>query len=207
MTDLLASEAGEWATIARLNRTEMLLGMTRTLAGYDTLDGVLAALVELMSRELHAERSTIFLSDAESGELYSRVAQGRLQREIRMAHDLGVAGHVFTSGEGVVVNNAYADPHFNAAIDELTGFTTRNILCAPIRTVRGEVIGVAQVLNRSDGDFDDADLAVLESMTTQAASALQTSVLVERMRESRAQEIEFLDIVSDVTSELDLAAL
>ncbi len=191
----------------RLHQAEMLLNVSRTLAAFETLDEVLASLVGLMSAELGAERSTLFLNDTRSGELYSRVAQGTLLREIRMLNTLGVAGHVYTTGKGLLVEDAYANEHFNPAIDELTGFTTRNMVCAPIRTVRGEVIGVAQVLNKPGDGFDGADLATLESMATQAAIALQTTSLVERMQQTRAKEMEFLDVVSDVTAELDLAAL
>ena len=100
-------------------------------------------------------------------------------REIRMLNDRGIAGKVFHTGEGMVVNDAYAHPDFNAEVDETTGYVTRQILCAPIRTGRGELIGVAQVLNRLDGDFDDGDLQLLEAMTSQAALAL-TSVPTRR---------------------------
>src|SRR3546814_13393190 len=48
---------------------------------------------------------------------------------------------------------------------------------------------------------------MLEAMTSQAAVALQSSQFVERMKRSREQELEFLDIVADVTSEIELGAL
>jgi adenylate cyclase len=191
----------------RLRQAELLLKVSNTLARFETLDEVLATLVQLMSVELDAERATLFLNDRESGELYSRVAQGNLSREIRMLNTVGVAGHVFQSGAGLIANDAYANEYFNPAIDELTGFTTRSLVCVPVRTVRGEVIGVAQVLNKSAGTFDHDDLEKLEAIATQAAIALQTTALVERMQKTRAQEMEFLDVVSDVTSEIDLPAL
>ncbi len=191
----------------RLRQAEMLLNVSKTLAAFETLDEVLAILVDLMSSELGAERSTLFLNDGRTGELYSRVAQGNLQREIRMLNTLGVAGHVFSTGKGLIVHDAYAHEHFNPAVDELTGFVTKNLVCTPIKTVRGELIGVVQALNKTTGQFSEDDLATLGAMATQAAIALQTTALVERMQKTRAQEIEFLDVVSDVTAELDLAAL
>ena len=119
----------------------------------------------------------------------------------------GVAGHVFTSGEGVIIHDAYADEHFDSSIDEQTGFVTKSILCAPVRTVRGEIIGVAQALNKVDGSFTELDLALLEAMTTQAAVTLQSTQFVERVEKTRKEEMEFLDIVADVTSEIELSAL
>ncbi len=191
----------------RLREAEMLLNVTRTVAGYETLDEVLGALMGMTTREVGAERSTLFLNDEQTGELYARVAQGNFQREIRILNTTGIAGHVFTEREGLIVHDAYGDDRFNRDVDEQTGFVTRSILCAPIRTVKGDVIGVAQALNKEKGRFTKDDLRVLESMTTQATIALQSTEFVERVRRDRAQEMEFLDIVSDVTSELDLGAL
>ena len=207
MLDIKHGEQSPGEAALRLHQAEMLLNVSRTLAAFETLDEVLTTLVELMSTELGAERSTLFLNDSRSGELYSRVAQGNLLREIRMLNTLGVAGHVFTTGKGLIVHDAYSNEHFNRQVDEFTGFETRSMACAPIRTVRGEAIGVAQVLNKVEGQFTAEDLATVEAMATQAAIALQTTSMVERMQQRRAQEIEFLDVVSDVTSELDLAAL
>ena len=192
---------------SRLQQAEMLLSVSRRVAAIETLDEVLETLVEMTTWELGAERGTLFLNDPDSGELYSRVAQGNFKREIRILNTSGIAGLCFSTGEGQVIQDAYKDPHFNPNVDQQTGFKTKTILCAPVRTVGGEVIGVTQILNKRKGKFTKDDLALLEAMTTQATVALQSTQYVERMRKTREKELEFLDIVSDVTSELDLNAL
>ena len=78
---------------------------------------------------------------------------------------MGVAGHVFQSSEGLIIHDAYKDGRFNRSVDEQTGFRTRSILCVPVRTVNGEVIGVSQALNKKKGRFTQDDLELLESMT------------------------------------------
>ncbi len=191
----------------KANEAELLLDIFKTVAAFETLDEILLAMVEITTRELKADRGTIFLSDGDTGELYSRVAQGNFQREIRILNNSGVAGHVFTSGEGLIVNNAYASPYFNRAIDEQTGYVTKTILCVPIRTIKGEIIGVAQTLNKKAGRFTKADQKLLEAMTAQAAIALQSTQFVERMKQFHQKEMEFFNIVSDVTAEIDLGAL
>ncbi len=190
-----------------MNDAELLLDISRTIAAFETLDEILHSLVEVTTRELKADRSTIFLNDSETGELYSRVAQGNFLREIRIMNNTGVAGHVFTSGEGLIVHNAYKDPRFNRAVDEETGYTTKTILCVPIRTIKGEIIGVAQVLNKKTGRFTKADQKFLEAMTTQAAIALQGTQSIEQMKRFRLKEMEFFAVVSDVTAEIDLGIL
>ena len=191
----------------RLHLAETLLHVSRTVSAMETLDEVLVALVELTVRETDADRGTLFLNDPATGELYSRVMQGERLREIRFLNDAGIAGRVFTSRESLIINDAYADPRFNRDVDEQTGYLTRSIVCAPVTTAKGEVIGVAQVLNKRSGDFDADDLALLEAMTSQASSALVSTRYLEHVDRQRAEEMEFLRLVSDISAELDLDAL
>ena len=192
----------------RLRRAEMLLDVSHTVAGIETLEEVLETLVEIAARETKSERGTLFLNDPQTGELYSRVAMGTHRREIRLLNNSGIAGAVFTTGEPEVIEDAYEDDRFNHTVDKTTGFKTRNILCVPIRTVKGEIIGVAQMLNKlKDARFTKEDQSVLQAITTQAAITLQSAQYAEDMQRSRMQELEFLDIVADLTSEIDLKEL
>lgn len=190
-----------------LRQAEMLLDVSRQIASVESLDEALGALVELISHRLNAERSTLFLNDPMTDELYSRIAQGKLSREIRILNSAGIAGAVFESGVGEVILDPYNDDRFNSEVDKKTGFVTRSIACAPLRTARGEIIGVTQALNKTNGDFDHQDLELLEAITTQASVTLQSKQFAERMKKTREQEIEFVNVVSDVTSELELGSL
>ena len=191
----------------RLEEAELLLSVSNRLASHQSLDEQLETLVEMTTSVLGAERGSLFLNDSQTNELYSRVAQGDLRREIRILNNTGVAGHVFESGKGVVIHDAYKSDLFNREIDEQTGFKTRSILCVPVRTVTGAVIGVAQILNKKKGRFTKGDHALLESMTTQAAVALQTTLHAEHMERSREKELEFLGVVTELSSELKLGPL
>ncbi|MEX0693954.1 MAG: GAF domain-containing protein [Rhodospirillales bacterium] len=191
----------------KLKQAEMLLNVSRRVAAIESLDEVLETMVEMTTWELQAERGTLFLNDPVTDELYSRFAQGNFQREIRILNNTGIAGAVFQSGTGLIILDAYSDERFNRTVDEQTGFTTKSILCAPVKTVKGELIGVIQVLNKKKGEFNEEDLNLLEAMTTQASVALQSTQFVEKMKKSREQELEFLDIVTDVTSDLELGSL
>lgn len=189
------------------SEADLLLNIANTMAAFDTLDEMLVSLVDIVTRQIDAERGTIFLHDPETDELYSRVARGNIHREIRIESTAGVAGHVFSTGKSMIVDDAYTNKHFSRRVDEKTGYVTKTILCVPIRTVKGEIIGVAQVLNKKKVTFTPEDLRLLEEMTKQAAVALQTTQFIERMKRSRAQEMEFFDVVSDVISEIDLGSI
>ncbi|HAA92834.1 MAG TPA: adenylate/guanylate cyclase domain-containing protein, partial [Rhodospirillaceae bacterium] len=191
----------------RLRHVELLLAVSQKLAALETLDEMLEHLINITTSEIGAERGTLFLNDPDTGELYSRIALGSQTREIRLMNNDGIAGAVFQTGDGMIIEDAYSDDRFNQEIDLQTGFKTKNILCAPIRTARGEIIGVAQTLNKVEGDYTDEDLTLLEAMATQAALTLQSSISFERMKKSREQELKFLDVVADVTSEIELNSM
>ncbi len=192
---------------ARLRRSEMLLKLSQRVATIESLDDLLITLVELVASETNAERGTLFLNDLATNELYSRIAQGTFNREIRLLNNSGIAGEVFQTGRGLIVHDAYADERFNREVDLKTGFKTTSILTAAIKTARGEIIGVVQTLNKREGRFDLADLELLEAMATQASVALQSTQFIERMKKTRQQEMEFLDVVADITSSIELSVL
>ena len=204
--DIHAVNVGETQE-EQLQHLRMLLDVSRKVAAQDTLDTVLETLIDLACEETGSERGSLFLNDPSTGELFSRVALGMRMREIRMMNDDGIAGAVYQTGNGEIIDDAYADPRFNDEIDRESGFKTRTILCAPIRTAKNEVIGVAQMLNKKGGSFSEIDLEILQGITTQCAITLQSMQLVERIEKSRQREVEFLNVISDMTSELELNKL
>ena len=193
--------------MTKLYQTELLLSVTQKISGIKNLSEILWTLIDMTTQELGAERGSLFLNDPFTGELYSRVAQGDLTREIRILNTTGIAGAVFKSGLGEIVHYPYEDDRFNSKIDEQTGFVTKNIVCAPVKTVRNDIIGVVQILNKKRGRFTKDDLEILEGITAQAAISLQNAQGMEEMEKSREKEMQFLDIVSDVTAEIELGSL
>ena len=103
-------------TEGKLHRTEMLLSVTQKIAGLKNLSEILWTLIEMTTQEMGADRGSLFLNDALTGELYSRVAQGDLTREIRILNTTGIAGAIFQSGMGEIIHDAYSDDRFNQTI-------------------------------------------------------------------------------------------
>ena len=78
----------------------------------------------------------------------------------------------------------YKDSRFNKAIDPQTGFTTKNVLCVPLRVPGGPVIGVFQVLNKRAGVFTSIDLEILEILASQAARSMEHAQEWDHLRQS-----------------------
>ncbi|MEM9045842.1 MAG: GAF domain-containing protein [Pseudomonadota bacterium] len=186
---------------------QLLLDVSRQVAAMDTLDAVLDKLVAVAVQETNAERGSLFLRDDQTGELYSRVAQGVRTREIRMLANEGIAGSVYRSGQGEIIEDAYSDPRFNPKVDEDTGFRTRSLLSVPLRNAKGRIIGVTQILNKREGMFTEHDMAIVDGVTTQCAITLESIQMVEHIETVQTREKEFLNVVTDMTSDLDLTRL
>lgn len=190
-----------------LSKIAVLLEVSHRTADTLSLDTLLQRMMDITSAALNTDRSTLFMHDPEQHELYVRVAQDDVMQEMRFPDHLGIAGAVFTSGKAVIVHDAYADPRFNRNVDKQTGYRTRNILCAPIKTRHQTVIGVTQLLNKRDGHFTVDDLTLLEAITSQASAALQNAQLFEQVQRARDEETQLLEVTTAISTELQLQPL
>jgi signal transduction histidine kinase len=172
---------------ASLDRLSRLMKVGAAVSSELDLDALLRTISQATSQLLQAERSTVFLVDRAKGELWSRVAEGLERSEIRIPLNSGIAGMVTTSGTPVRISDPYSDPRFNPEVDKRTGYLTRNILCAPMRNPRGQVIGVFQVLNKRGGDFTTLDEQLLASLSSQAAVALENAQLYDEVQRAYTQ--------------------
>ncbi len=129
------------------------------------------------------ERSTVFLHDDQTNELWSLVATGMDKNEIRIPANSGIAGSIFASRTPEIINDAYADRRFNPEIDKTSGFKTRNILCIPLINRKGECIGALQTLNKEAGEFSEQDQALLTSISHYVAIGLENSKLYKDIKD------------------------
>jgi len=132
---------------------------------------------------LKADRSTLFLANEKTNELWSEVGEGLNAVQIKLPNTAGIAGAVFQSGKTINIPHAYADLRFNPAFDKKTGYFTRSILCVPVVNKNGKVIGVTQVLNKRGGPFTAEDEARLKAFTAQLAISLESARLFDQVQQ------------------------
>lgn len=184
-----------------------LLQIHDDMAKATSLHEALTMLVNYTVSTINCERGTIFLIDKSTHELYSYIALGDLHHEIRVLDDKGVVGWSFTNDQAVCIKDAYQDERFNQEIDQVTGFTTKSILCVPIKDINHQLIGVAQMLNKVDGEFTETDIEQVRDLTRQASMAIQNRLVITSMENSHNKELEFLEAMSQVSAEIQLSPL
>jgi len=169
--------------------------MSASLSSTLDLDEVLTLIMERINAVLKVEAGSLLLIDDETGELVFQIALGEKAEGVkpfRLPMGQGIVGHVAQSGEPLMISDAQKDRRHYKAVDVATDFLTRSILCVPM-TIKGEVIGVIEIMNKLEGDFTESDLTLLSSIATYAAIAIENaqlhqSVLAERDRVVVAQE-------------------
>ncbi len=164
---------------ALTNVSNIVAAQTRQ---HDLLDRVLHFAAQVLS----AQGASALLLDEETDELVFSAALGTHAQRLlglRVKVGEGVAGRVAQTGEVAIVNDALEDARFLRHIDARTGFTTRNLICVPLK-VRERVLGVIEVVNRADGAaFSRADAEVLKAVANQAAIALDNARLYDRLEQ------------------------
>jgi signal transduction histidine kinase len=191
----------------RLRRRERELlairRITAALYARTNLDDLVRQTLNVAIETVEASGGTIYLHNPEKKVLVFRYVvtpDPELTRRLlgmEMPDDRGISGEVFHTGQGLVTVNVSEDSRHNRDVDAKTRYSTESALTAPLKSMGGQMLGVMQVLNRRDGQFDIEDLEVLEILSAQAASAIETARLHEEAR--RASVINLIgDISHDV---------
>ena len=158
----------------------LLCEVGKKVASVSGLDKLVKQITQMTQHTLNATASSVLLFDDIEQELYFEIAEGESEkalRKIKLKARSGIAGWVAQHKKPIIINDVMSDQRFDQSIDEITGFTTKSIICVPL-IVHREVIGVIEVLNKSDGsDFNEQDLGALTSVAATAAMAIENAQL------------------------------
>lgn len=141
----------------KLRATAALAEATRSLdqINLDT-KAILQRVMNTAKKLMNADRSTLWLVDQDRGDLWTELPG---KGEVRCRLGVGFVGQVAQSGEPMVIPfDLYDDPNAENArqTDAKTRYRTCSLLCLPVLSPDGELLGVTQLVNkRKPGDFGE----------------------------------------------------
>ncbi|HLF01198.1 MAG TPA: ATP-binding protein, partial [Anaerolineales bacterium] len=138
---------------------------------------LLHLLLEQALNHLHLEAASIALVEIARKELVFQMAAGVSAERmlgVRLPLGQGIAGWVAQNREAVIVPDARHDPRFYPEIDQITGFHTNSVLCAPIQ-FEGYLLGIIECLNPTPGTLDRNTLPLLTGIASLAGNAIAHS--------------------------------
>jgi phosphoserine phosphatase len=172
-------------TAQHLEAVNKLLDVTNDLARMQDLPSILERVTTAACAAHHCERASLFLYDEVRGDLHTEVVTKLEISEIRRKMGESIIGWVAEQQQLLNVPDPQAEEKWDPHIDRVTGFTTRNILAAPILSVHdGKLLGVLQVLNKREGAFDTCDEKLIQAFATHAGTAIERQQLLEEIREN-----------------------
>jgi PAS domain S-box-containing protein len=152
------------------------------------LDQVLVIVLEEVRRLMNIVGSSIWLIDAKTGDLVCRQATGNYGETLRgwrLAPGKGLAGWVADHDESLILQDTSTDKRHYKEVDLSIGRDMHSVLTVPLR-IKGDVIGVVQVVDLQAGRFDETDLTLLETLAGSAAIAIENARLYEKAQKEIA---------------------
>ncbi|RJR35845.1 MAG: GAF domain-containing protein [Desulfobacteraceae bacterium] len=147
---------------------------------------VLSLIMKNANKVTQSVASTLMLVEETTGDLVFSVPTGptaELLVDNRIPRGKGIAGWVAEHEQTVVVPDAKQDPRFYSEVDKITGAETRTILAVPLKA-KAKLIGVLEVINKSDGTpFTDDDALLLSIFASQAAMAIENARLYGELKD------------------------
>jgi len=173
------------------------------------VDQVLAAIVRRGRQLLASDVAYLMLLDEERGEAYMRVTEGTLTPEflsIRLAFGHGLGGLVADTGMPQWTSDYHGDPRFAASLDRIIRDEgIKGILGVPLK-IAGRVTGVLFASDRSHREFTPGDVALLSSLASHAAIALENAALFEESRRALGELRQANARIEEHSRDLERAA-
>lgn len=189
-----------------LDEGELFMELIRDVANELDIDILCHKILVNVGLLTHADRGSLFLAKGgpnnrylvaklfdvtQTTALQEAVTKARSE-EIIIPFGVGIAGTVAQTKEMINIKEAYKDSRFNCEIDLKTGYKTNTILSMPICNYEGDIIGVAQIINKTNGslEFDEHDVEIFRRYLTFCGIGIQNAQLFEMsVQEYRRNQI------------------
>lgn len=200
--------AGQLITLRDVSREKRaartqhtLFRISQQLHQIQGLDELLECITKEIRVILNVGGAMVILLDEDHQEFFFRVAtldnmnSGQKMKEVRFPADKGVAGHVYRTGQPLIVSDTSQSPHFFKKVDLDAEYHTRNMLDVPLET-QAHRIGVLCVVNKKDGVFDQEDVDFLSTIAATIALPIENARIHEELKHSY-QEVQSLNHAKD----------
>jgi len=184
---------------------------TQLASEFENVEALLEIITQRAIEILNAEAGSLLLKDEATGDLIFSVVNGGGGTNLlgtRIPPGVGIVGKVVETGHHIIVNNAPQDSDWFGEVHQKTqqtdaSFRTNAILAVPL-IARGGVIGVLEVINKTDGSgYVEDDVRLLTTFGSQAAIAIENARLFQMTDQQLATRVQQLDNMQRIDQELN----
>ncbi len=186
--------------LIRQRLTELKFRLEQVIHAW-TVDDYWALLefyVNILPVIVPAERCTIFVLEIGTEKICSIIGTGLQKMQIEPPKDKSIVGKAISSGQAIIANDLEVRRGYHSEVDAMTGFVTRNMVCAPIKSLTGHsVTGAIQVLNcKSRDGFKAQDLRQVSDIAGHLSISIESILLnreILRISSQLNREVERVD--------------
>jgi Nif-specific regulatory protein len=164
---------------------EMLAAIFRKITTIYEIEGLSIALHDPLRKQFHFIQTVEGIKN-----------EKKRNRPISFADHQGIAGWVMETNQSAIINDVSRDERFFGDVDARENFSTRSMICVPLRTRRG-FLGVLYALNKKTGSFTEREKKILEIFSGTIAVSIENARLYGELQEhlhSLEQEKRRLEI-------------
>ena len=147
---------------------------------------ILETIMKQVERLIKPKAWSLLLVDSETGDLIFEIAVSTVSEQlkgVRLERGKGIAGWVAEHGELLLIPDVRKDERFADHFDQKLLFSTRSIVCVPMK-IKDQVIGVIELINSFEElDFDESDILLISAIADFAAIALENARNYKRINE------------------------
>ncbi len=162
---------------------EVVQAINSSLQPKEILNTIMIKAADLIS----AEGWSVLLLNEGGDELVFEAAAGKAGKKLigmRLKVGQGVAGWVARYGKSLIVPDVSKDSRFYSGVDKKTKFTTKSVLCVPMKS-RDRIIGVVEVVNKLGGEtFTRDEFEIFENVVAHLTIALEKAQMYRKMEEA-----------------------
>jgi PAS domain S-box-containing protein len=174
----------------RVNELAILTNISQAINSTLDLEEILNTITDLTVPLMDVEAASVALCEEATPDCLNYVAASGSGADFirgeRLALGEGITGWVVQYGQTALVPDVSQDSRFSNKFDQVSGFTTRSMLCVPLK-VKGQTTGAISIINKRFGQFDEDDVHLLSSLATPAAIAIEHARLYKQAQQEIAE--------------------
>ncbi len=176
--------------------------MLTTTLDYDEL---MKLVLELAAKATDAEAALVYRIEKEVERMRVRFARccDDTFKYFRLPEGESIIAWVARNREPVIANDIRSDPRFGSEIEKIVELEFRSAVAVPL-IGREQMIGVVEVINKVDGEFDNNDLDTLVGLANQFAVAIDNANLYREASRKAVEQKLLYDISKTLSSTLDI---
>ena len=180
--------------------TQAIWDVTDALQDEKQMENGLASTLDILVNTVGCENGFAWIYNDNDQRLYVVACSGKTDvTGVSIDSDQGILGYVFNRQEIVQIDDAVRDDRFSTDVDEETGYVTKSMLAVPIKT-RVNCFGCLQIINKEEGDFNDADQMLASNLSALVGLDIEDKGYIVKTREKSDPIISLKNVIKEFPS-------